>query len=190
MTRSNASHAASPRSRRDTVEMRPASSAAVRSPTKKPTCSASSPGSRSARRTSTTTAAFACRQVRRRRRWRSGSIAGCRFRSRTSRTPRPFSSPAPTSPRRCRRSCSTSRSPARPRRHGHRHRSAPDCDCRLGRSASAIRPGTDAALANGLLHVLIRDGLIDESYHSRSHRRVRTGSPASPRSTGPRRSSG
>ena len=28
----------------------------------------------------------------------------------------------------------------------------------------AIRPGSDAALANGLLHVLIRDGLIDESY--------------------------
>ena len=28
----------------------------------------------------------------------------------------------------------------------------------------AIRPGTDAALANGLLHVLIRDGLIDEAY--------------------------
>jgi assimilatory nitrate reductase catalytic subunit len=28
----------------------------------------------------------------------------------------------------------------------------------------AIRPGTDAALANGLLHVLIRDELIDEAY--------------------------
>jgi len=28
----------------------------------------------------------------------------------------------------------------------------------------AIRPGTDAALANGLLHVLIRDGLVDQPY--------------------------
>jgi len=28
----------------------------------------------------------------------------------------------------------------------------------------ALRPGSDAALANGLLHVLIRDGLIDQAY--------------------------
>jgi assimilatory nitrate reductase catalytic subunit len=28
----------------------------------------------------------------------------------------------------------------------------------------AIRPGTDAALANGLLHLLIRDGLVDAAY--------------------------
>lgn len=27
-----------------------------------------------------------------------------------------------------------------------------------------VRPGTDAALANGILHVLVRDGLVDESY--------------------------
>ena len=27
-----------------------------------------------------------------------------------------------------------------------------------------LEPGTDAALANGLLHILVRDGLIDESY--------------------------
>ena len=27
-----------------------------------------------------------------------------------------------------------------------------------------LKPGTDAALANGLLHVLIRDGLVDEAY--------------------------
>src|SRR5712691_1263495 len=27
-----------------------------------------------------------------------------------------------------------------------------------------LRPGSDAALANGLLHVLIRDGLVDEAY--------------------------
>jgi assimilatory nitrate reductase catalytic subunit len=33
----------------------------------------------------------------------------------------------------------------------------------------AIRPGTDAALANGLLHILIRDGLIDQAYiHART----------------------
>jgi NAD(P)H-dependent nitrite reductase large subunit len=30
-----------------------------------------------------------------------------------------------------------------------------------------LRPGSDAALANGLLHVLVRDGLIDESYIAR-----------------------
>ena len=40
---------------------------------------------------------------------RSASIAGCRFRSRTSRTPTSSCSSAATSPRRCRRSCSTSR---------------------------------------------------------------------------------
>lgn len=31
----------------------------------------------------------------------------------------------------------------------------------------AIRPGTDAALANGILHVLVRDGLIDRAYIDR-----------------------
>lgn len=35
---------------------------------------------------------------------------------------------------------------------------------RWARSHLRLRPGTDAALANGLLHILIRDGLIDESY--------------------------
>ena len=27
-----------------------------------------------------------------------------------------------------------------------------------------LAPGTDAALANGLLHIMVRDGLIDEDY--------------------------
>ena len=60
-------------------------------------------------RTSTTTAASACRRPRRPAFARSGSIAACRFRSRTSPGPTPSCSSAPTSPRRCRRSCSTSR---------------------------------------------------------------------------------
>ena len=34
-------------------------------------------------------------------------------------------------------------------------------------------PGTDTALANGLLHVLLRDGLVDQAYVARAHRRLR-----------------
>ena len=61
-----------------------------------------------------------------------------------------------------------------------------------------IRPGTDLALLNGLLHLLIRDGAIDEAVRRRTHRglgrhqsacrRIHPGqgrarSPASPRPT-------
>ncbi len=35
---------------------------------------------------------------------------------------------------------------------------------RLGFMHLPVRPGTDAALANGLLHILIRDGLVDETF--------------------------
>ncbi|MCX6024379.1 MAG: molybdopterin-dependent oxidoreductase, partial [Chloroflexi bacterium] len=40
-----------------------------------------------------------------------------------------------------------------------------------------LRPGTDAALANGLLHLLIRDGLIDEDFirrHTEGFERVKS----------------
>ncbi len=38
-----------------------------------------------------------------------------------------------------------------------------------------LTPGTDAALANGLLHIAIQRGLIDRTYIRRAHRRVRGG---------------
>ena len=52
----------------------------------------------------------------------------------------------------------------RARRTAHRRRSAADGDAAWATLHLAIRPGTDAALANGILHVLIRDNLIDEAY--------------------------
>ena len=36
-----------------------------------------------------------------------------------------------------------------------------------------LKPGTDAALANGLLHLLIREAQIDTRLHPRAHRRLR-----------------
>ena len=53
----------------------------------------------------------------------------------------------------------------------------------------SLRPGSDAALANGLLHVLVRDGLIDEEY-IRGGRRASTTRSASRRRTGRSGSSG
>ena len=53
-----------------------------------------------------------------------------------------------------------------------------------------LMPGSDAALANGLLHVLIRDGLIDDDYIARAHRGLRRGARASRRATGRSASSG
>ena len=44
----------------------------------------------------------------------------------------------------------------RPAAHGHRRR--------LVRCTWQPLPGTDLALANGLLHLAIRDGLVDEDY--------------------------
>ena len=38
-----------------------------------------------------------------------------------------------------------------------------------------ITPGTDAALANGLLHVAIREGLIDHAFIADAHDRLRGG---------------
>ena len=46
-----------------------------------------------------------------------------------------------------------------------------------------VRPGTDAALALGMMHVIIRDGLHDAEYVAREHRRVRAARRASRAST-------
>ena len=62
-----------------------------------------------AHRTSTTTAASACRPQPRLRHGRSASIAACRFRWPIFRRPTRSCWSAATSPRRCRRSCGTSR---------------------------------------------------------------------------------
>ena len=85
---------------------------------------------------------------------RSASTAGCRFRSRHRRR-RAILLVGGNSPRRCRRSCSTS-THSSGRRQADRRRPASHGD---GARAAHLRltPGTDAALANGLLHVLIRE---------------------------------
>ena len=67
-----------------------------------------------------------------------------------------------------------------PRRDGHR---------RAGRPAPAATPGTDLALANGLLHIAIRDGLIDEEYIAARTSGFDAVTPPSP-ATGPTASSG
>ena len=47
----------------------------------------------------------------------------------------------------------------------HRRRPAPHADRRAARRCTCSRcPGTDLALANGLLHIAIRGGLVDEEY--------------------------
>jgi len=43
----------------------------------------------------------------------------------------------------------------------------------VSRLVSAINPGTDAALALGLMHVIINENLFDADYVSRCHYRVR-----------------
>jgi anaerobic selenocysteine-containing dehydrogenase len=69
-----------------------------------------------------------------------------------------------------------------------RTRTAAQCDEHL-----PIRPGTDAALALGMMHVIFRDGLEDRDYLERHtvgwERAARAGSPSGRRSA-PRRSPG
>ena len=56
------------------------------------------------------------------------------------------------------------RGPGR-RRHAHRRRPAAHRDRRrVRRMHLAPLPGTDLALANGLLHLVIKEGLVDEDY--------------------------
>ena len=91
-------------------------------------------------------------------------------------------------PRRCRRSCSISR---------HSSGTAADSSWsirgerrpRHGRHAPPLAPGTDAALANGLLHVLIRDGLVDERYMRDRTEAFRGRAPDCADATGPSASS-
>ena len=52
----------------------------------------------------------------------------------------------------------------RQRRQADRGRSAATRRPRSGRRCTPLSPGSDAALANGLLHILMRDGLIDHDY--------------------------
>ena len=51
-------------------------------------------------------------------------------------------------------------------------------------------PGTDLALANGMLHIAIRDGLVDEAYIADRTTGLRRGPPRGPLRTGPTGSSG
>ena len=57
------------------------------------------------------------------------------------------------------------------------NRPAPHRDRGVGRPSSALKPGTDAALANGLLHVLIRDNLVDDDVRPRPDRGLRGRAP-------------
>src|SRR5216683_176620 len=93
---------------RTSAPTRSASSAAGRSPTRRPTCWENSPASRWALRTSTTTAASACPRRRPPRCAPSGSTAVCPSRSRTSARPTPCSWWEATRPRPCHPSCNTS----------------------------------------------------------------------------------
>ena len=90
-------------------------------------------------------------------------------------SPRPTSSSwsAATRPTPCRRRCSTS-----PQGRGAR-RAALVVDPRHTPTAASAAlhlqpvPGTDLALANGLLHLALADGLVDEAYVAAAHHRVR-----------------
>ena len=141
------------------------SSAAAGSPTRRPTSSASSPGSRCGTARSTTTAGSACRRPRRPATAPSAWTAGCRSRSRTSSGPTCCCWSAPTSaetmPPAVRHLDAQRERGGRlivvdPRRD-RRPPSAPTCAC-------SPCPGTDLALALGLLHLLIAGGLVDEEY--------------------------
>ena len=80
---------------------------------------------------------------------------------------------------------------AAPRGEGRRHRpGAPPHRRSAPTGTSRIRPGTDGALALALMHVIIGEGLTDEDYVARPHRRLRRARRARARSTrrsGPRR---
>ena len=79
-----------------------------------------------------------------------------------------------TRPTPCRRPCSTSTRAARARRPAHRRRPAAHRRPPAGATLHLQPlPGTDLALANGLLHIAIRDGLVDEAYIADAHHRLR-----------------
>ena len=135
--------------------------------------------------TSTTTAASACRRRRRPANRAFGIDRGLPFPlDDIPRRRRRSCWSAATPPRRCRRSCSTSRRSsasggtlivADPRR---------TATAQWATLHLQLTPGTDAALANGLLHVLIRDGLDRRGLHRGAHRRLRRGAARGRRPTG------
>ena len=120
---------------------------------------------------------------------RSASIAGCRSRSRTSRSA-------------SRRSCSSAqpgrddaadhavlRGAAAQRRPADRRRPAPDRDRAWAGRHLRLTPGTDAALANGLLHVLDPRRPDRRGVHRATAPRASRTRGASRRPTGPSASS-
>ena len=154
-----------------------ACSAAAASPTKRPTCSASSRGWRCGPPTSTTTAASACPRPPRRACARSGSIAACR--SRCADIPGAEAillvggNPAETMPPLMQYFEEQRAAAAAHRRRSRANPPPPSC----ASLHLQITPGTDAALANGLLHVAISDGLDRRRLHRRAHLRLRPGPP-------------
>ena len=141
------------------------SSAAAGSPTRRPTSSASSPGSRSAPARSTTTAAGACRRPRAPATRRSASTAACRSRWPTSSRPTSSSSSAPTWPRRCRRPRATSTgSASAAARSSSSTRAGPPTADRADLFLQPV-PGTDLALAQGVTAPARSPaGAVDEEY--------------------------
>ena len=83
------------------------------------------------------------------------------------------------------------RGAAAPRRAADRRRPAAHAD-RAARATLHLQltPGTDAALANGLLHVAIRERLIDHDFIAARTDRLRGGPARRGRRTGPTGSSG
>ena len=78
------------------------------------------------------------------------------------------------------------RGPATQRRHADRGRSAAIARPRNGRSCICdCGPASDAALANGLMHLLIREALIDADYIRAAAQKDSTTSSASRPPTGP-----
>ena len=87
---------------------------------------------------------------------------------------------AATRPTPCRRPCSTS---TRAAARGAQHVVVDPRRTATARNAALHLqplPGTDLALANGLLHIAIAEGLVDEAYVADAHHRLRRGAgPAS-----------
>ena len=165
------------RSRRSTARTPSRSTAAPRSPPRRPTCWASSRASRSARGTSTTTAACA---------WsRRAPPTSSRFG--VDRSPNPWSDipkaaggagrSAPTSASARRSRPTTSGAPATT---AARLIVADPRMTPITRNADLylpVRPGTDLALLLGMLHVILRDGLENRDFIDSPHHRLRGRSP-------------
>ena len=160
---------------RTTARTASAFSAAAGSPTRRLICWASLPASRCGLRRSITTAGSACRRRLRHRSRRSASTAACRFRWRTSRDAETIllvgSNLAETMPP------VMQYFEAQKKRGG----SLIVVDPRLTPTAAAatlhlqITPGTDGALANGLMHIAIKEGLYRRGVYRRTDAGFRAG---------------